>query len=221
MNRYCFYVDGFNVYHALNDFFNYKPGLPRKPGNMVFPYRKYKWLNYRQLAESVILSKDTITGVFYFTTYAMWKWNKDPGIRIRHTQYIKALRTQQIDVIQGRFKWKEKRCPLCKGKYETHVEKRTDVNIALKVVGDAIENLYDRAVIVSADSDLLPVVAAIHRYAPTKEVGFMFPIRGANVELRQAADFRFRMNEKLLARSQFPDSFEVSGKTFERPQSWR
>ena len=42
MSRYCIYIDGFNVYYAL-----------QQPS-----YRKYKWLNYRKLAESVIGNND-------------------------------------------------------------------------------------------------------------------------------------------------------------------
>jgi hypothetical protein len=37
MSRYCFYIDGFNVYYALQ----------KNPA-----YYKYKWLNYRNLDES-------------------------------------------------------------------------------------------------------------------------------------------------------------------------
>ena len=109
---------------------------------------------------------------------------------------------------------------MCRKVYPDHVEKRTDVNIALKLLGDAIENLYDRAVIISADSDLLPAISAVHRHAAGKEVGFMFPIGRTSFDLRQNADFRLWMRERLLRDSQFPDKFEVEGATFERPSNW-
>jgi uncharacterized LabA/DUF88 family protein len=218
--RYCFYIDGFNVYHALNDYFEYKPNVPRKPENRVFPYRRYKWLNYRKLAESLMRSRDKITGIFFFTTYAKWKWDEDKGIGVRHRQYVKALQSEKIEVVQGRFMPREERCPNCRQYYPDHVEKRTDVNIALKVLGDAIDNLYDKAVIISADSDLLPTISAVRKYGTGKQVGIMFPIRRTSVDLRQYADFRFKMPEKLLKKSQFPDKFIVGGVTFERPNSW-
>ena len=94
MSRYCFYIDGFNVYYALN-------------GNHSldsFPYRKYKWLNYRKLAESVIGQKDTIAGIFYFTSFVKWK---TPDVVHRHKQYIKVLRKVGVETIQGRFMGKD------------------------------------------------------------------------------------------------------------------
>ena len=57
MSRYSFYVDGFNVYYALQ----------KRPA-----YKKYKWLDYQKLAESVIGAKDSIEGIFYFTTFVKW-----------------------------------------------------------------------------------------------------------------------------------------------------
>ena len=218
MNRYCFYIDGFNVYHALNDR-PYRPGAPRVPENRIYPYRKYKWLNYRKLAESLIGERDHITDIVFFTTYAKWKWAEDAGIAVRHKHYVKALRSQKIQVVQGHFKQKDKYCHNCNRTYPSHVEKRTDVNIALQVLGDAIEDLYDRAMIISADSDLLPVIGAVHKYATAKEVGVMFPIGRGCSDLREKADFRFKMSEWLLCNSQFPDVFEVDGQTFQRPES--
>lgn len=210
MSRYCFYIDGFNVYHALND----KPLITQKE---PFPYRKYKWLNYRKLAESVIGSKNEITGIFYFTAFARWKSSQ---VLFRHKQYIKVLRTVGVETIQGRFMKKHIKCHECGKKFLTHEEKRTDVNIAIKLLSDAFDDLYDRALIVSADSDLLPVIKAVHNYAPDKEIGVMFPIGRNSYDLRENADFRFKMTEKLLRNSQFPNKVKVGGKTIKKPSMW-
>lgn len=217
MARYCFYIDGFNVYHALNDRFDYKCGMPRTEANKCFPYRKYKWLNYHQLAESVIHPKDTIKGIFYFTTLAGWK----PDSVARHRVYIDALRTQGVETILGRFQREKVKCHLCQRYYPTHSEKRTDVNIAVRLLCDAIDDLYDKALVISADSDLLPVISAIHKYAPGKEIGVMFPIHRTSFELRQNADFRRKMSEKLLRNSQFPQEIQVGSVTLKRPDSWQ
>ncbi len=77
MARYSIYVDGFNVYYALND----------KP-----EYHKYKWLNYRRLAELAIGPKDTIADVYYFTAFVVWKPEKVKTHRV----YIQALRSANI-----------------------------------------------------------------------------------------------------------------------------
>ena len=217
MSRYCFYIDGFNVYYALNDPYRYKPNVPKIPENRIFYLRKFKWLNYRKLAESAIGVKDTIAGIFYFTTFVRWH----PKSVEKHERYIKVLRSVGVEVIQGRFLEKEIQCHKCYEYFKTHEEKQTDVNIALKVLGDSVDNLYDRAMIISADSDLLPVIKSVQHHAPEKEIGVMFPIGRSSFELRQNACFRRRMSEKLLKDCQFPDEVKIGDTIISRPENWR
>jgi len=207
VSRYCFYIDGFNVYYALNG----------DHSLTAFPYRKYKWLNYRKLTESVIGKKDTITGIFYFTAIVRWK---TADVVHRHQQYIKGLRSVGVETIQGRFMDKDIRCHICKKNFSTHEEKRTDVNIALKLLGDAIDDLYDKAVIVTADTDLIPAIKAVHKYAPEKKIGIMFPIGRSNNDLKQEADFRRKMTQELLQKSQFPNKVKIGSEIIKRPDSW-
>jgi len=202
MNRYCFYIDGFNVYYALQ-------GKPH--------YRKFKWLNYRRLAETVIRARDEITGIFYFTALVTWK----PQSVKRHEEYIKALRSVGVETIRGRFMKKDIKCHLCSRNFITHEEKQSDVNIALKMLGDAVDDLYDKALIISADSDLLPVIKSIQKNTPEKEIGVMFPIGLTSFELRQNAAFRRKMSERLLRQCQFPDKIKVGSTIIERPDNWR
>ena len=200
MSRYCIYVDGFNVYYSLN----------------TRRFRKYKWLDYRKVAEGLVKAKDKIVGVFYFTTFVEWK----PNAVARHKQYIKALRSRKVDTVFGRFMQKKVRCHVCGQYYKTREEKQTDVNIALRVVCDGINDLYDRAVIISGDTDLVPVIEAVHRISPDKEIGVMFPLRRYNNSLEKAADFSVTMREKMLKRCQFPDRIRIGSSTVERPDSW-
>jgi len=201
MSRYCIYIDGFNVYYALQ-----------------YPtYRKYKWLNYRKLAESVVGKNNRITGIFYFTAIVRWK----PDNARRHKIYIRALRWAGVDTIQGRFLEKQVRCHKCNQFYKTHEEKRTDVNIALKIFCDAIDNLYDKALIVSADSNLMPSILAVRKYAPEKSIGIMFPIGRSNNDLIREADFRIKMSQQLLQSCQFLEQIKVGNTIINRPDSWR
>jgi uncharacterized LabA/DUF88 family protein len=201
MSRYCFYVDGFNVYYALEE----------KPA-----FHKYKWLNYRKLAESVVGAKDTIAGIFYFTTFVRWHHESVE----RHKRYINALRSTGVEIIHGRFLEKSIKCHKCQQYFKTHEEKQTDVNIALKMLGDAIDDLYDKALIISADSDLLPVIKSVQHHAPEKEIGVMFPIGRSSFELRQNASFRRKMSEKLLQHCQFSNEVKIGNTIITRPDSW-
>ncbi len=202
MVRYRFYIDGFNMYYALQE---------------KHYYHKYKWLNYRKLAESLIGAKDEITGIFCFTAYVNWK----PESKKRHQNYIKVLHSVGVDTIRGRFMNKTIKCHLCHKMFKTHEEKQSDVNIALKVLGDAVQDLYDKAVIISADSDLIPVIKSVQEHAPEKEIGVMFPIGKNSFELRQNSAFRFKMRQKLLRDCQFPDNVKIGNTIFKRPDSWR
>ena len=202
MARYCFYIDGFNVYYALQE----------KP-----QYRKYKWLNYRRLAETVVQARDEITGIFYFTAFVVWK----PQSVARHEEYIRILRSVGVETVRGRFMRKSIECHLCHKVFRTHEEKQSDVNIALKVLGDAVDDLYDKAVIISADSDLLPVIKSVQKHTPEKEIGVMFPIGHSSFELRQNAAFRRKMPEKLLRECQFPDEVKVGSVIIKKPESWQ
>ncbi len=201
MVRYRFYIDGFNVYYSLN----------------TQQYRKYKWLNYMQLAQNMVREGDIVDAVLMFTTYVNWK----PDSMARHKQYIKVLRSVGLQIVRGRFMRKEKYCPNCGKRYITHEEKQTDVNIALTLLSDAVEDKYDRAVIVSGDSDLIPVVAAVHKLAPDKEIGVLFPLRRYTNSLKKASDFSRNMKPALLEDCQFPDDVTVGNIVISRPLEWR
>ena len=108
----------------------------------------------------------------------------------------------------------------CRQYFKTHEEKQTDVNMALKILGDAVDNLYDKALIISADSDLLPVIKSVQHHAPEKEIGVMFPIGNSSFELRQNASFRRKMSKKLLQDCQFPDKFKIGDTLITRPDNW-
>src|SRR5436190_5029891 len=123
MARVAVFIDGFNVYHAL-DFI--KPVLPYLSAS-PFRYRKYKWLDFAKLADSYVYDKrnDQLVGTYYFTAYAKW----DAGKLVRQTNFYTALRAQGVTIIPGRFKDKEVKCKTCKKKFWTREEKETDVKI--------------------------------------------------------------------------------------------
>jgi len=196
MRRYCFYIDGLNVYHAI------ATAAP-----------EYLWLDYGALARRVMGAKDTIHQILYFTTIARFK----PQTIKPHEQYIKALRSSGIETVRGRFMKHEITCHYCHRIFRQPEEKRTDVNIAVHLLRDAVEDVFDRAVIISADSDLLPVIEMVHSLRPDKQVGVMTPLGRASVQLVEKADFSHRMSRDLLARSQFPEEIRTPNGLIRKP----
>lgn len=104
-------------------------------------------------------------------------------------------------------------------------EKRTDVNIALHMLHDAVSGKCDRFILVSGDSDLVPAIQMVKNLSPEKEIIVYVPannpIRGAAVELRSAADKHRTLPNALFRKAQFsmkiPDG---KGGFILKPSSW-
>lgn len=212
MSRVTFLIDGFNLYHALD--YNVAPHT-RDP----YRYRKYKWLNLWRLASLYTsnVDGDSLQSVFYFTAFASWSSQKVS----RHQLYINALENEGVRVVLGEFKAKNKRCNSCGQNFLTHEEKQTDVNIAVTLFQLAVEDHYDKVVIISGDTDILPAVRLVQTKFPQKQVGVIIPIGRDSHAFRNAADFRYKMRESHLAQCQFADPYVLmNGRTISRPVNW-
>jgi hypothetical protein len=109
-----------------------------------------------------------------------------------------------------------------RGSWWTYEEKETDVSIAVAVVEDAATDLFDVALLVSADSDLCPAIRAVRRINPQKRVVAVFPPSRRSDELRRVADAAFTLGDANIRSSLLPDSVRgPSGRVFTRPRSWR
>jgi len=208
MAKIVVFIDGFNLYHAL-DHFEAGPDHDR--------FHKYKWLNLRKLASLFVFGKDTLEEVLYFTTLVTW----DTGKMARHRLYIRALESVGVRVVYGEFKRKQKHCRLCGGDYWSFEEKQTDVNIALFLFQLAVLDRYDKAIVISGDTDLLPAVTAVRTVFPAKQIGLVIPIGRRSEDFKQQTDFHHRMREHHLAKSLFPDPVTLSnGTSLHKPPSW-
>jgi uncharacterized LabA/DUF88 family protein len=146
-------------------------------------------------------------------------WN--PGKVSRHRLYVNVLEDTGVKVVLGEFKTRHKRCNACGRNFVTHEEKQTDVNIAVTLFHLAVEDQYDKVVIVSGDTDILPAVRLVLSKFPQKEVGVVIPIGRDSQEFRATASFRYKMREPHLVQCQFPDVYTLkSGKKISRPKTW-
>lgn len=198
----CF-IDGFNLYHALDAHER---------------YRKYKWLDLRRLAECFVAGTERLDDVLYFTTYSTW----NPDKLGRHRLYVRALESRSVKVIFGKFKKVTKRCRAeCGKQFQTFEEKRTDVNIAVQLFSYAQRDLFDKALIVSGDSDLIPAIEETRRIFPNKSIGVIIPIARQAEEMKNSADFHIRMKERHLRSSLLPDPIEIGqGVRLAKPATW-
>ena len=89
---------------------------------------------------------------------------------------MKALRANNAIIVFGKFKVKDRYCPLCCRGYKTHEEKQTDVNIVTCLFESAIRDEFDKAIIISGDTDLIPAIKSLKALYPTKRIGSVIPI---------------------------------------------
>lgn len=152
----CIYIDGFNLYHAL----------------LKFRDDSVKWLNLMALAKRVISPQsETIVKVHYFSAYADWL----PDSMARHKEYVTALIATGVVCTMGHFKKKDRRCKACNATWVAHEEKETDVSIGITMLNDAYKGLFDKAYLVTRDSDLLPAIRMIRKEFRQKEIVAVAP----------------------------------------------
>lgn len=187
MKRAAFFIDGYNLYHSLKRL--------KKP--------HIKWLNLHNLAKDIIPPQtETLQKVHYFSALAEWL----PQQKIRHESYIKALKHYNVEIILGKFKKKDKKCPLCGGAYTGHEEKETDVNIALTILNEAYKDNYDCAYIISRDSDLKPALAMVKQIFSKKEIIIVAPPHaGHSTDLLSVADRKQKINMRQIQASLLPE----------------
>jgi len=197
-NRVIVYIDGFNLYHAIDEL--EKPHL--------------KWVNLWELSTKLIRPHETLCVVKYFTAYATWR----PESYRRHERYVAALETTGVTPIIGHFKAKSVQCKaVCQQNYTTHEEKETDVNIGIHLVADALHDRFDRALVVSADTDLNPAVLLTRAEAAGKRVDIVAPPNRMN---RNSAA-SFSITKGKIASSLLPAVITVSeNTTIIRPEKY-
>ena len=76
-----------------------------------------------------------------------------------------------------------------KGRYQAHEEKKTDINIAITLLVDAVADKFDTVLILSGDSDLAPVTTKLKELCPGKKIGIIVPQNQSAMNLKQHADF--------------------------------
>ena len=97
----------------------------------------------------------------------------------------------------------------------------TDVNIAVALLRDAQADVFDTAIVISADSDLTGPLEAVLQISPEKRVVVAFPPNRASKRLRSVATAAFTLGRKLISDSQFPSSvIDANGYALQKPSRW-
>jgi len=146
MAKTACYIDGFNLYHAID----------------ALGIQHLKWLNLWALAETFLRPEDSLARVVYFSALMMW----EPGKVRRHKEYIAALQSVGVEPVLSKFLKSKKHCHAFDRYCSFTEEKQTDVAFSARIVCDVLTSDVERIVLVTADSDQVPTVAMIRGLKP-------------------------------------------------------
>ena len=187
MIRVVALIDGFNLYHAINNLGD----------------NRLKWCDVAALCRAFLPPSETLTETRFYTAY--------PGhfpadVRGRYDTYTAALAASGVKIVSGHFKSKdlilkikrgyfERNRRILKAKhsppdaptaleihYRRHEEKETDVNLALDLLDFAHGDKFHKCLIVSGDSDLMPAIKRVQQF-PQKSLVVLTPPKPRNQEV--------------------------------------
>lgn len=142
--KVAIYIDGSNFYNYLRD------------KEINFPKgKKFDYTAFVKfcIGQRMCISKRYYTGIFRNTDNS----EKSKELVSGQQKFLAKIENEGFKIKRGKI--------LCdKGKPR---EKGTDVRIAIDLVVGAIENIYDTAILVSSDTDLIPALKYV-RYKNKK-----------------------------------------------------
>lgn len=212
MNRTTFLVDGFNLYHSLRTASEEMGGASTK------------WLDLSGLLRSYLPNIGggaQVERIFYFSALATHLEQRQPGVTVRHRNYIECLQATGIMPVLGRFKSKQVHCRNCHRQSEHFEEKETDVAISTKLLEVLHLDAADTVVLVTGDTDLAPAVRTARSLFPAKLIWFVFPYKRKNNELAKIADGYCYIRKERYLQHQFPAAVTLAtGRTSAKPATW-
>ena len=148
--RVVVYIDGGNTYRKLKEI-----GLPEK--NTTFIHADF--------VAYLVGNRELISKRYYVGIVKNYN-NSQKGEEMvkKQQRFLDALRESGFDVKPGRIMYDG-------GDIR---EKGVDVQLAVELVIGAVDNVYDTAIVVSSDTDLLPAVTYVRKWQKKKieYVGF-------------------------------------------------
>jgi hypothetical protein len=205
VERVVAYVDGFNLYFGL-----------KRSG-----FKRYYWLDPTALGSSLLKPSQQLVATHYFTARIRDNGN-NVADRKRQNDYIEALGLRGVQCQFGHYLEKTRECRKCHATWPDYEEKMTDVNIAIQLLLDAVDDAFDVALVISGDSDLTTPIQRVRQRLPAKRVIVAFPPRRYSSELKRCASGYVNIGEDKLRTSQLPDPIiKPDGFLLQRPASWR
>jgi uncharacterized LabA/DUF88 family protein len=227
--RTLVYIDDFNLYYGC---------LKQNP--------KCRWLDVVKYVERLIHEvkpESDIVGVKYFSAPIIEKLSPKGDVSRRALDtYLRALQQAYPDlqIVLGKYidspgEYYLDRKPIDfnqKARVRRPEEKQTDVSIGVHMISDAYEGLCDQLVLVSNDTDYVPVLSMLKNKSRLASlvVGLLPPLlsnkefelkRKPSTELIKLSDWnRYPVERGILEDCQLPPLVPARKKPIRKPSHW-
>ena len=199
------YVDGFNFYYGLK-------GDPK--------WKRYYWLDIVKFFEKFMKPDQELIKVKYFSARPD---NQEKNAR-QYAFFQANMENSRFQLILGKYLKKKITCFNCGNIINTYEEKESDVRIATQIVSDSYEKNCDIAIVVSADSDMIPSVELAKQAG--QKVFIYFPPNHYSSNLAALANghpIQLSKYESRFRQSLLPDVVHLKEKNYDLsiPEKWK
>ena len=214
IKRVTFYIDGFNFYFGL------KRSKRKDP-----EWKKFYWIDIVKLFNSFLGENQVLEKVIYFTAAPL-----SPQKNSRQSAFLNAnklINGDKFEIVRGKYMEKHFSCPYCNADITRPEEKKTDVNISIRMIDDCVMNNTDIAALVSADSDLVPPMELIQKRFPKVGIKVYFPPSNYSNDLKdniihhRSKPVLLIKNKRRFQNAIMPDTVSMNGKTYTIPAKWK
>jgi uncharacterized LabA/DUF88 family protein len=166
-----------------------------------------------------------LTKVVYFTASPL-----NPEKSSRQSAFLNAnslINGDRFEVVRGKYLEKHLSCPNCHYSISRPEEKKTDVNISVRMIGDCVLDKTDCIVLVSADSDLVPPLEFIQQHYPEKRIKVYFPPSNYSNDLKDnlihhsSKPVLMYKNEHRFHDAIMPDIVTNGVTSYTKPEKWQ
>ena len=211
--RVTFYIDGFNFYYGL-----------RRARHSEPKWSNYYWIDMVKLCGGFLGEGQKLNKVIYFTASPL-----NPEKSSRQSAFLNAnkfLNGDSFEIVRGKYLDKQIQCPNCHYAILRPEEKKTDVNISVRMIADCVLDSTDTLVLVSADSDLVPPLEFIQKTYPDKRIKVYFPPSNFSSDLKDnlihhsSKPVLMIKNERRFIDAIMPDIVTDGSKSYKIPEKW-
>ncbi len=166
--RVCVFIDGSNFYHACRENLGGRTDV-----------------NVGSFATMLVGTGRSLVRTYYYGC-ALPPEHEEAARKAQQRFFTALQRVPYTELRLGKLVKRETECRACGDVRERHQEKGVDMRVGVDMLAGASKNLYEVAVLVSGDGDLVEAVKAVKDLGKHVEVA-AFP-KGRSDELAAAAD---------------------------------